>query len=125
MDEYAEVEFSRLPRSASNPYAIELFKNITNQPIFANGSACDNMIRLFNSSLSTGAYEPVSVKGRVRADIAPLKGEEEWSDVYGLQIATPFIENNYLDCQTMQGYAGTGGPGDSSILATSNNNHDL
>jgi hypothetical protein len=104
--EYAEVEVSRLPRSAASPYPIEVFKNITNQPTFANGSTCDNMIRLFNSSMSTGAYEPISVKGHVRANLAPLEEAVEWSDIYGIQVATPFVENNYLECRTMQGYAG-------------------
>ncbi|KAK3951727.1 hypothetical protein QBC32DRAFT_362374 [Pseudoneurospora amorphoporcata] len=30
----------------------------------------------------------------------------EWTDVYGVQVATPFIENNYLDCEMMRGYQG-------------------
>jgi hypothetical protein len=123
--EHVEVEFSQQPSSATGPYSVEFFKNITNQPTFANGSACDNMIRLFNSSMSTGAYEPVVVKGRVKANVPPLQAEEEWSGVYGIQVATPFIENNYLDCRTMQGYAGTGGPGDSYIPTTSNRMNDL
>lgn len=88
---------------------------MTNQPTFANGSTCDNMIRLFNLSMSTGAYEPVPVRGSVRANIAPFQSEGEWTGVYGVQVATPFIENNYLDCRAMQGYAGTGGNGDSDI----------
>lgn len=125
MGEYAEVEVSKLSRSAARPYSIEVFKNITNQPTFANGSTCDNMIRLFDSSMSSGAYEPVFVKGRVSANIAPLEGAAEWSDVYGVQIATPFIENNYLDCRAMQGYAGTPGLGDPAVPTTSNPNHDL
>lgn len=125
MGEYAEVEVAKLSRSATSPYSIEMFKNITNQPTFANGSTCDNMVRLFDSSMSRGVYEPVFVKGRVGANIAPLEEAVEWSDVYGVQIATPFIENNYLDCWTMQGYTGKGGPGDSSISTNSNTNHDL
>ena len=33
------------------------------------------------------------------------------------ELVTPFIENNYLDCRTMRGYEGTGGPGDSDVGA--------
>ncbi|OIW30235.1 hypothetical protein CONLIGDRAFT_681011 [Coniochaeta ligniaria NRRL 30616] len=124
--EYAEVQVSRLPAgSAASPYSIEAFKNITNQPTFANASTCDNMIRLFNSSMSRGEYEPVFVRGRVRANVAPLEEAAEWSDVYGVQVATPFVENNYLDCRSMRGYAGTGGGGDSTIDSRSNDNYGL
>ena len=106
----------RLVTPASSPFPLELFKNITNQPTFANASSCDNMIRLFNTTMSIGEHAPVPVRGRVRARAFPFEASEaEWSDVYGVQVATPFVENNYLDCRTMRGYSGTGGPGDSYI----------
>lgn len=124
--EFIEVEMMRLPRSTLTPYPLELFKNITNQPTFANASSCDNMIRLFNTTMSAGAYAPAPVRGRVRANVFPLGDtEEEWMDVYGIQVATPFIENNYLDCRTMRGYSGTGGPGDSYIQGNSPDNDEL
>lgn len=114
--EFIEVEMSRLKDLSLNPYPLELFKNITNQPTFANASTCDNMIRWFNTSMSVGEFAPAPVLGRIRANAFPYKGtEKEWTAVYGVQIATPFIENNYLDCQIMQGYAGTGGLGDSYL----------
>jgi hypothetical protein len=72
------------------------------------------MIRLFNTTMSVDEYSPVPVHGRVRARAFPLQGaEKEWAGIYGVQVATPFIENNYLDCRMMRGYSGTGGPGDS------------
>lgn len=115
-------------RPSLNPYPLELFKNITNQPTFANATTCDNMIRLFNTSMSIGEHAPAPVRGRIRANAFPFPGEEKkWADVYGVQIATPFIENNYLDCRTMKGYDGTGGPGESviqhaiTISSTTNN----
>lgn len=98
---------------------------MTNQPTFANGSSCDNMIRLFNSSMSRGAYEPVFVKGRVTANLAPLEGKVEWDGVYGVQVATPFIENNYLDCRAMRGWQGIGRMGASEIAGRGNDDHDL
>lgn len=115
--EFVELEMARLSHPALNPYPLELFKNITNQPAFANATSCDNMIRLFNTTMSLGEHAPVPVRGRVRARAFPFQGaaEKEWADVYGVQVATPFIENNYLDCQTMRGYSGTGGPVDSRI----------
>ena len=119
---FMELEFSRLSSRSSSvesPYSVAAFKNMTNQPTFANGNTCDNMIRLFNDTMSTGSRSPVPVKGRVRANLAPLQGEENWTGVYGFQVATPFIENNYLDCRTMQGYKGTGGPGDTDIPTSS------
>ncbi|KAK3308544.1 uncharacterized protein B0T15DRAFT_392512 [Chaetomium strumarium] len=112
--EHFELEMTRISHPTRNPYPLELFKNITNQPTFANGLSCDNMIRLFNTTMSVDEYAPVPVHGRVRARAFPFEAvEEEWADIYGVKIATPFIENNYLDCRTMRGYSGTGGPGDS------------
>ncbi|KAK4105152.1 hypothetical protein N658DRAFT_419242 [Parathielavia hyrcaniae] len=114
--EFVELEMRRLPHPALNPYPLQLFKNITNQPTFANATSCDNMIRLFNTTMSVGEHAPVSVRGSVKARVFPFQGgEQEWTDVYGVQVATPFIENNYLDCRTLRGYSGTGGPGDSYI----------
>jgi hypothetical protein len=114
--DFFELEMTRLPHDLSSPYHLELFKNITNQPTFANATSCDNMIRLYNTTMSTGGLTPVPVRGRVRARAFPFQeGEKEWTDVYGVQVATPFIENNYLDCRTMRGYSGTGGPGDSYV----------
>ncbi|KAK3328222.1 hypothetical protein B0T19DRAFT_442137 [Cercophora scortea] len=109
--DFVELEMTQLPRSVLNPYPLELFRNITNQPTFANATTCDNMIRMFHTSMSMGDFAPVPVRGRVRAKTFPFDGvQKEWSNVYGVQVATPFIENNYLDCQSMQGYDGTGGP---------------
>ncbi|KAK4122213.1 hypothetical protein N657DRAFT_657080 [Parathielavia appendiculata] len=123
--EFVELEMRRLPHSASDPYPLELLKNITNQPTFANATSCDNMIRLFNTTMSVGEHAPASVRGRVRARVFPFGGvEQEWTDVYGVQVATPFIENNYLDCRTMRGYSGTAGPGD-SYMHGGNSNDEL
>ncbi|KAK3297425.1 uncharacterized protein B0H64DRAFT_372793 [Chaetomium fimeti] len=113
--EFVELEMARVSHQTLNPYPVEFFRNITNQPTFANATSCDNMIRLFNTTMSVGEYAPVPVRGRVKAHTLPFGAEMEWTDIYGVQVATPFIENNYLDCETMRGYSGTGGPGDSYI----------
>ncbi|KAL2132840.1 hypothetical protein VTI74DRAFT_3239 [Chaetomium olivicolor] len=113
--EFVELEMARLPQPTLSPYPLELFKNITNQPTFANATSCDNMIRLFNTTMSVGDHAPVPVRGTINARVFPFEGEKAWVNVYGVQVATPFIENNYLDCRAMRGYSGTGGPGDSYI----------
>jgi hypothetical protein len=118
--DFVELEMTRLT-TLDTPYPLDLFRNITNQPTFANATTCDNMIRLFNTSMSA----PVPVRGRVRAHAFPFTSSSrtaaaaekavEWTGIWGVQVATPFIENNYLDCRTMKGYEGTGGPGDSDV----------
>ena len=119
--EFIELEMARVSDPKFNPYPLELFKNITNQPTFANATSCDNMIRLFNTTMSVGEHAPVPVRGRVKAHALPFEGETEWTDIYGVQVATPFIENNYLDCESMRGYSGTGGSGDSYIPGSQSN----
>jgi hypothetical protein len=87
-------------------FPLAFFKNVTNQPTFADGKTCDNMIRLFNTSLTTAPNRIETVKGSVRARIPPFDGEYEWQDVYGLRFASAFIENNYLPCEDFRGYSG-------------------
>lgn len=84
-------------------FPLEFFKNATNQPTFADGKTCDNMIRLFNTSVTT-SQGIQRVKGTVRASIHPFTSEQEWTGVYGLRMDTAFIENNYLPCEDFRGY---------------------
>lgn len=112
---FAMLNFSPLDSSSNiqNPFPLELYQNITNQPIFANGTQCDRQIRLFNSTLNQGAYAPVPVKGTISSNIFPMDAiaSQGLAEVYGMLIDTPFIEYNGLDCQSLKGYSGTG-PGD-------------
>ena len=87
-------------------FPLEFFKNTTNQPTFADGKTCDNMIRLFNTSVTTAPNMIQPVKGTVRANIFPFSTEQEWQNVYGLRLDTAFIENNYLPCENFRGYSG-------------------
>ncbi|KAF2472441.1 uncharacterized protein BDR25DRAFT_302628 [Lindgomyces ingoldianus] len=89
-------------------FPLEFFKNFTNQPTFADGKTCDNMIRLFNTSVSTAPNAIQPVKGTVRAHLAPFTSEQEWTNVYGLRLDSAFIENNYLSCESFRGYSGHG-----------------
>lgn len=105
---FAMLNFSPLEAGVANPFPTEFYQNITNQPIFANGSQCDRQIRLFNSTLNQGQYAPVPVKGTISTNISPLDASQGLADVFGMLIDTPFIEYNGLDCQSLKGYSGTG-----------------
>jgi hypothetical protein len=85
-------------------FPLDFFKNVTNQPTFADGKTCDNMIRLFNTSVTTAPNGIETVKGTVRAKMPPFTEEREWQDVHGLRMDTAFIENNYLPCKNFRGY---------------------
>jgi len=89
-------------------YTLEFYKNITNQPFSTNGKICDNMPRLFNTSVSAAPYLPVGVVGNVTAQDPFFPGGKTWEGVQGVRIDTAFIERNYLDCKMFAGYSGTG-----------------
>jgi hypothetical protein len=113
-DKYVMLEFAQLAPGEANPYPVEVYQNLTNQPIFANGTQCDRMVRLFNTTISQGQWAPVPVKGTIFSNLEPMV--EDMMDgglgeVFGLLIDTPFIEFNMQDCASLKGYSGTG-PGD-------------
>jgi hypothetical protein len=58
---------------------------------------------LFDTSVTTGIE---SVRGSVKATMAPFEGEMAWSDVYGVRLDSAFVENNYLACEGFRGYSG-------------------
>ncbi|CAK7209528.1 hypothetical protein SBRCBS47491_000474 [Sporothrix bragantina] len=110
------LAFKALPSTPSSGFPLDLFRNMTNQPSFANGSVCDNQIRLFDSAYFWGTKDaallPRPVMGSVQStDFAPLTGKQNFQGVYGWQISTPFTENNYLNCGSFQGYDGIDLPG--------------
>ncbi|KAF2657701.1 hypothetical protein K491DRAFT_315246 [Lophiostoma macrostomum CBS 122681] len=86
-------------------FPLHFFKNFTNQPTFADGKTCDNMIRLFNTSVTTAPNRIERVVGTVKAKLPPFSTEQEWRNVYGLRLDTAFIENNYLPCENFRGYS--------------------
>lgn len=96
-----ETVFEASSAGAEWAFPLEFFKNVTNQPIFADGKTCDNMIRLFNTSVTTSIE---TVSGTVRARIPPFTEEKVWEDVQGIRLDSAFIENNYLPCESFRGY---------------------
>ncbi|KAI0157910.1 hypothetical protein GGR52DRAFT_180664 [Hypoxylon sp. FL1284] len=80
------------PSGADVPYPLDFIKNVTNQPVFANPLQCDDYLRLYNTSLTTGATAPVPVVASVRVNLEPFTTEQSWDGVYGWRMATPFLE---------------------------------
>ncbi|KAK1962359.1 hypothetical protein LY78DRAFT_684102 [Colletotrichum sublineola] len=101
---YMSLEMNSSLEGQSPPYTLGMFDAIINQPIFANGSQCDQQIRLFNTSVTQGAFPPVPVRGSVKSNLGPFKTDTSFADVAGFQVATAFIENNYLPCEMFRGY---------------------
>ncbi|KAJ4425232.1 hypothetical protein N0V82_000042 [Gnomoniopsis sp. IMI 355080] len=102
---HATLQFSPLDQACSNPFPVTFYQNITNQPIFGNGSDCDQQIRLFNSTINQGDFAPVPVKGTIFSNIPPVDASAG-VDVFGMLVDTPFIEYNHVDCQSLKGYSG-------------------
>ncbi|KXJ93482.1 hypothetical protein Micbo1qcDRAFT_174537 [Microdochium bolleyi] len=109
------------------PYPLRFLVNITNQPVFANPSICDNYKRLFNTTLTMDpANAPVSVRGDVVGNVEPFftppaatglppLHHKKWSGVYGWRLSTGFLEPPVPGtCDKLKGYEGTG-PGDSAL----------
>jgi len=106
------------------PYPLNFLVNITNQPVFATPSICDNYKRLFNTTLTTDpANAPVEVVGTVAGAIEPFgpgsgatpESGNVWPSVYGWRIATAFLEPPVpVTCEALKGYMGTGS-GDSAL----------
>ncbi|CAJ2507181.1 Uu.00g083670.m01.CDS01 [Anthostomella pinea] len=60
------------------PYSLDFFKNITNQPTFADTPICDYYQRLFNTTLTSGANAPVPIVGTVEANMDPFPCAQSW-----------------------------------------------
>ncbi|OTB01753.1 hypothetical protein M426DRAFT_63457 [Hypoxylon sp. CI-4A] len=87
MDTFMTIETS--PSRDMVPYPLDFIANVTNQPVFGNPSQCDYYMRLFNSTMASGA---VPVVGKVRTNLEPLIQPQIWDGVFGWQVATPFLE---------------------------------
>ncbi|KAK8040777.1 hypothetical protein PG994_013784 [Apiospora phragmitis] len=91
----ADAKFMTVQTQASPevvPYPLTFIRNVTNQPAFANTSACDNYIRLYNTTNSAAPHEPQPVAGTVVTNMDPLASNQTWTGVYGWNYATAFIE---------------------------------
>jgi len=103
---HIDTSFASLTAPAPQ-FDLPFFKNVSNQVMFADAKSCDNMVRLFNTSLSTAPYGIESVRGSVKAQVPGLfEKEQVWDGVEGIRFASAFIENNYLPCEGFRGYGG-------------------
>ncbi|KAL8755238.1 MAG: hypothetical protein Q9184_004858 [Pyrenodesmia sp. 2 TL-2023] len=103
----ASALFRNIP--SISPIPLSFFKNITNQPIFGNNSdVCDNQISLWNTTTSTGAYAPQAIIGTARLSPPLVPRKTTFAGIRGIRAERAFIENNYLPCASLKGYAGTG-----------------
>lgn len=84
------------------------YVNFTNQPTFTNALTCDNMLILWNSSVSTGKNAPTGVIGDVMIKAPYFPSDMTFNGVHGVKVDTAFIETNYLPCESLKGYSGTG-----------------
>lgn len=66
---------------------------------------CDNFIRLFNTSVSE---DLVDVQGTVtETDLIKPGKSNTFQNVWAIQGAQAFVEKNFQDCDSLQGYSGS------------------
>ncbi|KAL8726119.1 MAG: hypothetical protein Q9166_006911 [cf. Caloplaca sp. 2 TL-2023] len=95
--------------SSTNSIPLSFYKNITNQPMFGNNTAvCDKMISFWNTSVTTGEYVPQTVVGDVLLTPPMVPRAKVWRGVQGVKAQRAFLEVNYLKCESLKGYGGTG-----------------
>lgn len=94
----------------SRGFPLAFYKNVTNQPWFGdNQSICDNMKRYWNTSLSKGKdNKPRNVRSVIKLSPPLIPEVTLWKGVAGIQATTAFLENNFLPCEQLKGYSGTG-----------------
>lgn len=118
--EDAEVALSYRPYEASpgdsSSFPMQFYKNVTNQPIFIDGASCCQQLRFFDTRLSTGAYAPVRVKARIEARLGPFTDGLTLKGVDAIQLLTPFVENNYVSCESLKGSDGELSPETRELL---------
>lgn len=96
-------------RPQDRGFPLAFYRNVTNQPWFGNNnSICDNMKRYWNTSLSQGVNKPRNVKSVIKLGSPFVPKTTLWKGVKGIRATTAFLENNFLPCEQLKGYAGTG-----------------
>ncbi|KAL8863866.1 MAG: hypothetical protein Q9198_010276, partial [Flavoplaca austrocitrina] len=95
--------------SSQPPIPLSFYRNITNQIMFGNNSkVCDRMISFWSTSITTGAYEPQAVVGDVLLSPPLVPERKVFRNVPGIKADRAFLEVNYLDCEGLKGFGGTG-----------------
>lgn len=85
------------------------FENVIEQPVFgAPGGSCDNFIRFYNTSITTGVYAPQLYQGNVVIDlVTPVESYPNmaFTGVYALKLDEAYIDNSMVACSTLAGYS--------------------
>lgn len=97
------------PSISQSPIPLSFYKNVTNQIMFGNNTrVCDRMMSFWNTSITTGAFEPEAVVGEVLLSPPLVPRRKLWRNVPGLKANRAFLEVNYLGCEGLKGWSGTG-----------------
>ena len=102
---YTLFNFTSDPTNIA-PFPLAFYKNVTRQPQFSTNTAvCDNQIRLWNTSVTIGSADvrPRSIFGSVKLSPPTVPKETIFTEVFGVVVATAFIEDNYVSCESLQG----------------------
>jgi len=103
-DNSVKTVFAAREKAERMNLPISFLKTVVNQPSFANGSMCNHQVRMFNTALSTGPYEPREVSGNVHLRLPMFEQEMVWKDVVGVQVDTAFIEHHLVECENFRGF---------------------
>ena len=93
-------------RNSTNiaPFPLDFYVNVTSQPQFGtNPAICDNQLRLWNTSVTTGSPEvtPKSIVGSVKVSPPLVPETIIFTNVHGVTAETAFIENNDASCESL------------------------
>lgn len=103
-DNSVKAVFAAMKDATYSPLPMAFFRTAVNLPSFANGSMCNHQTRLFNTSLSTGSYEPKAVSGSMQVRLPMFGQQMEWNNAVGVQVDTAFIEKHLVDCEGFRGF---------------------
>ncbi|KAL8816029.1 MAG: hypothetical protein Q9191_008393 [Dirinaria sp. TL-2023a] len=98
-----ETQFAKV---AKVPYEFSTFENITNQPLFGNGTVpdiCDAFVELYNTTLTTGVNVPVPVVGQVTVLPPFFSSKKVWSGVFGFRYDGAWVDRPGLPCTSLAG----------------------
>lgn len=94
-------------KQSASPYDLNLYFNITNQPMFgAARSTCDFSQRIFNTAITAPPYPAVFLQGDT-AVLRPYfqpKAKTVWQGVYGVKLDVAYHEAKNVACNSLKGF---------------------
>ncbi|PBP25778.1 hypothetical protein BUE80_DR003295 [Diplocarpon rosae] len=87
------------------PEELNFLKNVTNQPIFKDGTLCNNQIFLYDTDLSIGDNSPQKVEGKIVLASPLLPGEgDHVKTVSGLTFSAAYRDIHEVPCTQLKGF---------------------